>query len=240
MTNSIADIVDADVLLVTGSNTTEAHPVLSLQMKKAVRQRGAKLILIDPRQIELADFAALHLRQQPGTDIAIFNAMAHVIIGERLANEAFIAERTEGFEALAAAVADWPPERAAAISGVPAEQIIAAARLYAQANNGAIFWAMGITQHTTGTDNVKALSNLALLTGHVGRPRLPARRRRRSARQVCDRLGRTHLQTKRHPWTDRNRNHGRRIKRLHPRHFCDGRKPYALRPQLKSRARGAG
>jgi predicted molibdopterin-dependent oxidoreductase YjgC len=96
--------------------------------------------------------------------------MAHVIISEGLANEAFIAERTEGFEALAAAVADWTPERAAAISGVPAEQIIAATRLYARANNAAIFWAMGITQHTTGTDNVKALSNLALLTGHVGRP----------------------------------------------------------------------
>jgi formate dehydrogenase alpha subunit len=170
MTNSIADIVEADVLLVTGSNTTEAHPVLSLQMKKAVRQRGAQLILIDPREIELANFAALHLRQHPGTDIALFNAMAHVIIAEGLANEPFIAGRTEGFEALSAAVADWTPERAAAISGVPTEQIIAAARMYAQAKNGAIFWAMGITQHTTGTDNVKALSNLALLTGHIGRP----------------------------------------------------------------------
>lgn len=170
MTNSIADIVAADVLLVTGSNTTEAHPVLSLQMKKAVRKHGAQLILIDPREIDLAAFAALHLRQQPGTDIAIFNAMAHVIIAEGLVNETFIAERTEGFEELAAAVADWTPERAAAISGVPAEQIIAAARMYAGATNGAIFWAMGITQHTTGTDNVKALSNLALLTGHIGRP----------------------------------------------------------------------
>jgi formate dehydrogenase alpha subunit len=170
MTNSIRDITQADVLLVTGSNTTEAHPVLSLQMKKAVRKHGAKLILIDPRRVELANFAVLHLRHQPGTDVAIFNAMAHVIIGEGWLNEAFIAERTEGYEAMAQAVADWSPERAAILSGVPADDIVAAAHLYAQAQNGMIFWAMGITQHTTGTDNVKALSNLSLLTGHVGRP----------------------------------------------------------------------
>lgn len=170
MTNSIADIVQADVLFVTGSNTTEAHPVLSLQMKKAVRRHGAKLILLDPREIELSQFAALHLRQRPGTDVAILNAMAHVIIRDGLANEAFIAERTEGYEALAKAVADWTPERAALISGAPADDIIAAAHLYAKARNGMIFWAMGITQHVSGTDNVKACSNLALLTGHIGRP----------------------------------------------------------------------
>lgn len=170
MTNSIADIPQADVLLVTGSNTTEAHPVLALQMKKAVRKHGAKLILIDPRKIELADFAYLHLRHTPGSDVALFNAMAHVIIAEGLANESFIAERTEGYDLLVEAVRDWTPERAETISGVPAAQIRQAARLYAQAKNGAIFWAMGITQHTTGTDNVKVLSNLALLTGHIGRP----------------------------------------------------------------------
>jgi formate dehydrogenase alpha subunit len=170
MTNSIRDIPQADVLLVTGSNTTEAHPVLALQMKKAVRQYGARLILIDPRQIELADFAYLHLRHKPGTDVALFNAMAHAIIAHGWANERFIAERTEGFAALKEALADWPPERAAVITGVRARDIVAAAQLYAQATNGAIFWAMGITQHTHGTDNVKALSNLALLTGHIGRP----------------------------------------------------------------------
>ncbi len=170
MTNSIRDIPRADVLLVTGSNTTEAHPVLALQMKKAVRLYGAKLILIDPRRIELADFAYLHLRHKPGTDVALFNAMAHAIIAHGWANERFIAERTEGFAALKEALAEWPPERAAVITGVRARDIVAAAQLYAQANNGAIFWAMGITQHTSGTDNVKALSNLALLTGHIGRP----------------------------------------------------------------------
>lgn len=170
MTNSINDITQADVLLVTGSNTTEAHPVLALQMKKAVRQHGAKLLLIDPREIELADFAAMHLRQKPGSDVALLNAMAHAIIAHGWVNERFVAERTEGFERLKTAVADWDPERAAIYTHIPPEQIVAAAQLYAQATNGMIFWAMGITQHTHGTDNVKALSNLALLTGQIGRP----------------------------------------------------------------------
>lgn len=170
MTNSIADITAADVLLVTGSNTTEAHPVLALQMKAAVRRHGAQLILIDPRRIELADFATLHLRHRPGSDVALFNAMAHVIIAEELVDEAFVRERTENYDALAEAVAAWTPERAAVISEVPAEDIVRAARLYAGAKNAAIFWAMGITQHTSGTDNVKVLSNLALLTGNAGRP----------------------------------------------------------------------
>lgn len=170
MTNSIADIVDADVLLVTGSNTTESHPVLSLQMKKAVRKHGASLILIDPRKIELADFATLHLQQKPGSDVALLNAIAHVIIAEGWHDLDFISQRTEAYESFAKSVEDWTPERAAAISGVPAELIVEAARLYSKANSAAIFWAMGITQHTHGTDNVKALSNLALLTGNVGRP----------------------------------------------------------------------
>jgi formate dehydrogenase alpha subunit len=170
MTDSISNIARADVLFVTGSNTTEAHPVIALEMKKAVRQHGARLILLDPRRIELANFAHLHLRHQPGTDIAVLNAMAHVIIRDGLINQGFISERTEGFDALEQAVADWTPERAAIISGVPAADIVAAARLYAQAQNAMIFWAMGITQHTAGTDNVKACSNLALLAGHIGRP----------------------------------------------------------------------
>lgn len=170
MTNSIQDISQAQVIIVIGSNTTEAHPVLSLQIKKAVRQNGAKLILIDPRQIELANFAALHIQQKPGSDVAILNAMAQVIIAEGLVNEPFVRARTEGFELLAAAVADWTPERAAQIAGISPDQIVMAARWYAQAPAASIFWAMGITQHTTGTDNVKALSNLALLTGQIGRP----------------------------------------------------------------------
>jgi formate dehydrogenase alpha subunit len=170
MTNSISDIVEAEVIFVIGSNTPESHPVLSLQMKKAVRERGAKLILADPRRIGLTPFAHIHLRQKPGSDVALVNAMGHVILAEGLENREFIDERTEGFEAYREAVKDWTPERAERITGVPAEDIAEAARLYARSKASAIFWAMGITQHTTGTDNVKSLANLALLTGHIGRP----------------------------------------------------------------------
>jgi formate dehydrogenase major subunit len=170
MTNSISDIRDADVMLIIGSNTTESHPVLSLQMKAGVRKDGAKLILIDPRRIELAQFAYLHLRHAPGTDVALVNTLANVIINEGLHDQEFIDTRTEGFEAYRLSVRDWTPERAALVTGVPADEIVKAARLYGEAESAAIFWAMGITQHTTGTDNVKSLANLAMLTGNLGRP----------------------------------------------------------------------
>jgi len=170
MTNSIGDIHLADVLLVTGSNTTEAHPVISLEMKKAVRLRGSKLILIDPREIELADFAAIHLRPRSGTDVAVLNAMAHVIIEEDLADQDFIAARTENFDAFKDAVKDCTPQWAEDVSGVPADMIIEAAQVYGRTGSAAIFWAMGITQSSHGTDNVQALANLALLTGNFGKP----------------------------------------------------------------------
>lgn len=170
MTDSISNIQDADLLFVIGSNTTEAHPIIGLEMKKAVRHHGAKLILLDPREIDLANFAYLHLRHRPGTDVAVINAIAHVIIRDNLINVKFIEERTEGFDPFAASVVDWTPEHAEAISSVPAQAIVDAAYLYAHAHNAMIFWAMGITQHTTGTDNVKACSNLALLAGQIGRP----------------------------------------------------------------------
>lgn len=170
MTNSISDVHRADVLLVTGSNTTEAHPVLSLEMKAAVRRHGARLILIDPREIDLASFAALHLRPRSGTDVAVLNAMAHVIIAEGLSNRGFIDARTENYAALEAAVADCTPSWCESLSGVPAPLVVEAARLYATAGSAAIYWAMGITQSSHGVDNVQALSNLALLTGNFGRP----------------------------------------------------------------------
>jgi len=170
MTNSIRDIPEADILFVIGSNTSEAHPVLALQMKKAVRERGAKLILVDPRRIELSQFAHLHLRHRPGTDVALVHAMAHVILAEGLQDKDFIESRTEEFEVFRESVAEWTPERAQRVTGVPSDLIAEAARLYTMANAAAIFWAMGITQHTTGTDNVKSLANLAMLCGHVGRP----------------------------------------------------------------------
>lgn len=170
MTNSIGDIHLANVLLVTGSNTTEAHPVISLEMKKAVRLRGSKLILIDPREIELADFASIHLRPRSGTDVALLNAMAHVIIAQGWAKEDFITARTENFDALKEAVKDCTPQWGEDITGVPAEMIIEAAQVYSQAGSAAIFWAMGITQSSHGVDNVQALANLALLTGNFGKP----------------------------------------------------------------------
>jgi formate dehydrogenase alpha subunit len=170
MTNSINDIHLADVLLVTGSNTTEAHPVISLEMKKAVKRRGAKLILIDPREIELASFAALHLRPRSGTDVALLNTMAHVIIEEGLLKQEFIASRTENFNALKEAVKDCTLQWGEDITGVPAELIAEAARVYGRAGSAAIFWAMGITQSSHGVDNVQALANLALLTGNFGKP----------------------------------------------------------------------
>jgi len=170
MTNSINDIHLADVLLVTGSNTTEAHPVISLEMKNAIRKRGAKLILIDPREIELANFATLHLRPRSGTDVALLNAMAHVIIYQELMKKEFIEARTENFDALKEAVKECTPQWGEDVTGVPAEMIIEAAQIYSQAGAAAIFWAMGITQSSHGVDNVQALANLALLTGNFGKP----------------------------------------------------------------------
>lgn len=168
MSNSIAEMENLDTFIVTGSNTTETHPVISLFLKRAVRQNGAKLIVIDPRQIELTDFATLWLRQKPGTDVAVFQAMAHVIVTEKLYDENFIGSRTEGFEDYIESLEACTPEWAEAISGVPAEDIRQAARLYAQANAAAIYWGMGISQSTHGTDNALSLTNLALMTGNLG------------------------------------------------------------------------
>jgi len=169
MTNSIDEIEHADCIFVTGSNTTEAHPIIALRIKAAVTRHGAKLIVADPRRIDLVRFADLHLRQRSGTDVALFNAMMNVIISEGLCDERFVAEQTEGFDEFRRCVEQYSPERAEAITGVPADQIYAAARMYASAERATIIYSMGITQHTTGTDNVLSLANLAMLTGNVGR-----------------------------------------------------------------------
>ena len=170
MSNSIAEMENLDVFIVTGSNTTETHPVIANFLKRAVRKNGAKLIVVDPRQIEMTDFATHWLRQKPGTDVAVFQAMAHVVVQEKLYNPDFIAQRTEGFADYLESLEAYTPEWAEAVSGVPAPQIRAAARLYASAERGAIYWGMGISQSTHGTDNTLALVNLALLCGHVGQP----------------------------------------------------------------------
>ncbi len=170
MTNSIGDLAEADCFLITGSNTTENHPVISTIIKQAVSQRGAKLILADPRRIDLARFATIWLRQKPGTDVAWLNGMAQVIISEGLADEEFIAERTENFDALKEAVKTFTPDYVESITGIPRDKLVEAARLYAKADAAAILYAMGITQHTKGTNNVKCIANLAMLTGNIGRP----------------------------------------------------------------------
>ncbi len=169
MTNTIAEMEQADAFLVTGSNTTVAHPVLATYVKRAVRHRGAKLVVIDPRRIELVDHATLWLQQRSGTDIAVINGIMHVILRDGLADDAFIAERCEGLDALKAVLDNYPPEKAESISGVPAEDIVKAAHLYGEAGAAMILYTMGITQHTHGTDNVKSLANLAMLTGNMGR-----------------------------------------------------------------------
>lgn len=169
MTNSIDEIRNADCIFVIGSNTSEAHPVIGLYVKEAAARNGAKLIVADPRDIELVRFAQLHLQQQPGTDVALINAMMNVIISEGLLDKDFIKARTENFEEMAEAVEEMTPEKAEKITTVPAEKIREAARIYAKAKTASIIFSMGITQHTTGTDNVLSLANLAMLTGNVGR-----------------------------------------------------------------------
>ena len=170
MSNSIAEMPHLECFIVTGSNTTETHPVISTFLREAVVKGGAKLIVVDPREIEMTQFATLWLRQKPGTDVAVFQAMAHVILQEGLYNKDFIESRTEGFAEYARSLEPCTPEWAEAISGVPADHIREAARLYATARSAAIYWGMGISQSVHGTDNAIALSNLALLTGNVGRP----------------------------------------------------------------------
>ena len=169
MTNSIDEIERADAILVTGSNTTEAHPIIALRIKAAVMNHGAKLIVADPRRIDLVRFAEVHIRQKSGSDVALFNAMMNVIISEGLHDEEFIRDRTETFDEARAVIDECTPEWAEKITGVPAEDIRRAARIYASAERASIIYSMGITQHTTGTDNVLTLANLAMLTGNVGK-----------------------------------------------------------------------
>lgn len=170
MTNSLADLSESDCYLITGTNTTENHPVIATIIKRAVIQRGVTLILVDPRDIDLAKFASVWLRQKPGTDIAWINGVINVILRESLVDETFIAERTENFDAVRKAVKKYTPEYVESITGIPKDDLIKAATQFAHANAAAILYAMGITQHTKGTNNVKSLANLAMLTGNMGRP----------------------------------------------------------------------
>ncbi len=169
MTNSLSCFAETDLIFVIGSNTTEQHPLIGSRILQAVQQ-GAQLIVADSRRIRLSQHADLHLRHQNGSDIALLNGMMRHISQEGLEDRTFITQRTENFSALQQALEPFTPEYVATITGLSSQQIMDAARLFAEADRAMIVYAMGITQHSHGVDNVRAVSNLALLTGNLGRP----------------------------------------------------------------------
>ena len=168
MTNSIPEVEGADCIFVIGSNTMEAHPLIGSRIMQ-VKENGGALIVVDPRRTLLADFADVHLQIKPGTDIALLNGIMNLIISSGLADMDFITSRTEGFDELKARVEEYYPERVAEITGVETADLVKAARLYGEAAAGMMVYCMGITQHTCGTDNVRACADLAMLTGNIGR-----------------------------------------------------------------------
>ena len=168
-TNSLDDIEQAATILLCGANATENHPIVGARIKQQAR-RGSKLIVIDPRRIELAEYAAIHLQLRAGTNVALLNALAHVIVEERLYDSEFVRDRVAEIAEFRNFIHDWTPQRAAAICGVDAELVRQAARLYAGDKPSICFHGLGMTEHTQGTDNVMALVNLALLTGNLGKP----------------------------------------------------------------------
>lgn len=176
MSNSIDDVTEqSQAIFIIGSNTTEQHPVIGMRIRQAVKQRGARLIVADPRRIEITKFATpkyggLHLRQRPGTDIALLNGLMYIILQNGWEDKDFIAERCEGFEDFRATVMQYPPERASEITGVPTEQLYQAAEIMGTVRPMAVFWAMGITQHIVGVRNVMDLANLQMLLGNMGKP----------------------------------------------------------------------
>ena len=169
VSNPVRDVALADVIVVIGANPTVNHPVAATWMKNAA-ERGATLIVMDPRETELARHATHALQFRPDSDVALLNAIANVIVTEGLTNQTFIAERTEGFDAFRDNVLAATPEAMAPVCGIDAETIRAVARTYARSRAAMIFWGMGVSQHTHGTDNVRCLIALALMTGQIGRP----------------------------------------------------------------------
>jgi len=169
VSNPVMDVAQAEVVIVIGANPVVNHPVAATWIKNAVRN-GTRLVLIDPRRSELARHASHMLQFRPDTDVALLNSMMHVIVEEGLANAAFIADRTSGYEALAANVRGFSPEAMAAVTGVDAATVREVARLYATSRASMILWGMGISQHVHGTDNARCLIALALMTGQIGRP----------------------------------------------------------------------
>ncbi len=169
VTTTYGDVANAGAALLAGTNTTSNHPVAASFFKEA-RKRGTRLIVVDPRREDIADHADFYCRIKPGTDVAFYNAMMHVILEEGLADREFISQRTENFDSLEKLVASYPPEQAAKICGVPAETIRDVARCFGRASSAVIYWGMGISQHVYGTNNARCLIALSLLTGNIGKP----------------------------------------------------------------------
>ena len=170
MTNTIYDIThDVDCILLVGSNPEEAHPVVGMQLRQAVK-KGTRLIVVDPRDIGLTKQADIHLKLRPGTNVAFANGMIHVLIEEGLVDESFVREHTEGFEEIKALTAEYTPEKVAEICHIDPDKLREAARMYASAARAPIIYCLGVTEHSTGTEGVMSLSNLALLTGKLGKP----------------------------------------------------------------------
>jgi formate dehydrogenase major subunit/formate dehydrogenase alpha subunit len=171
MSNSMDDVAKyAQAFFIIGSNTTEQHPVFGTMLRRAVRFRGAKLVVADPRKIDITEFATLHLRQKPGTDIALLNGLMYIILEKGWEDKTFIEERTENFDEFKATVMQYPPEKVAEITRVPVEQLYEAAEILASSKPTAVLWAMGITQHIVGVRNVMDLANFQMLLGNMGKP----------------------------------------------------------------------
>lgn len=171
MTNSMDDIVEnAQAMLIIGTNTTEQHPVFGTMIRQAVRKRGVKLIVADPRKIDITEFAALHLQHKPGTDVALINGLMNIILNQGWEDKGFISTRTEGFDEFRAVIKEYPPEKSAGITGISIEQLEEAAKMIAVNKPMAVMWAMGITQHIVGVRNVMSLANLQMLLGNMGIP----------------------------------------------------------------------
>jgi len=171
MSNSMDDVAQqAKAFFIIGSNTTEQHPVFGTMLRRAVKFRGAKLVVADPRKIDITDFATLHLQQKPGTDIALVNGLMYIILEKGWEDIAFIEERCENFDEFKATVMNYPPAKVNEITGVPVEQLYEAAQIIAENKPTAVMWAMGITQHISGVRNVMDLANFQMLLGNMGKP----------------------------------------------------------------------
>jgi predicted molibdopterin-dependent oxidoreductase YjgC len=170
MSNSMDDVAKyAKAFFIIGSNTTEQHPVFGTMLRRAVKFRGAKLVVADPRRIDITDFATLHLRQRPGTDIALINGLMYIILEKGWQDQSFVDERTEGFDEFKATIMQYPPDKVSEITNIPVEQLYKAAEIIGVNKPTAVMWAMGITQHIVGVRNVMDLGNLQMLLGNMGK-----------------------------------------------------------------------